>query len=712
MNIVSIEVCNFRLLQKFRLDLESNLSLVLGKNNAGKTSLLSVLDKFINSSDRNRMSFDDFNVDLREMLIKLVTGAEALGDEAEYEPLGITLKLFIRYDSSDDLAQVAQLIMSLDPADDNIILLFEYVISYAQLVGMLEEYRKTSDKYDGDPSLFLKENQHEFFDQIRRKSLSFADQSVFTDLTKEKISLDEVISFRSISAKRSVTNKDNDKTLSTQTATIYKKTSEGQEQQAAVDEFKRQLRATDKDLSGIYQSMFSGVLGKVAKFGGAKLAETNIKIASTLQHRELLDGNTTVMYSHDSHDLPEHFNGLGYMNLISMIFEIEMLMTSFRRSIKERPAALNLLFIEEPEAHTHPQMQYVFIKNIKSLLKESRQREDGIEIHLQTVVSTHSSHIVSECDFDDIKYLRRFPGRNGVDAKNLKDLKCEYTSADPLQNIQAEQHYKFLKQYLTLNRAELFFADKAILIEGETERVLLPAMMRKLDQEQYDEDFAPLLSQNISLVEVGAHSQIFEKFIHFIGIKALVLTDIDSGATRTLFEDDGVTPLYYQNGSIKRESRKCAPDDAMADHTSNGALVFYHGKQREDLKYFLDLQSQDKPLSKIDGIWQVREDGYLFLAYQTKEGGCYGRSFEDAFFSINKDFLGRDAGKFPSLTQKWFDKYVNDECDVFMFSEKAVGSKPSLAIEILLNSVPAGGVDFSNWKTPHYIQEGLEWLRK
>lgn len=685
---------------------------MLGKNNSGKTSLLSVLDKFINSSDRNRMSFDDFNVDLRERLVKLVAGTEAPGDEVDYEPLGITLKLLIKYDASDDLAQVAQLIMSLDPVDDNIILSFEYVISYAQLVAMREEYRKTSDKYDGDPSLFLKENQHEFFDQIRRKSLSFADQSVFTDLTKEKISIDEVISFRSISAKRSVTNKDNDKTLSTQTATIYKKTSESQEQQAAVEEFKRQLRATDKDLSSIYQGMFSGVLSKVAKFGGAKLAETNIKIASTLQHRELLDGNTTVMYSHDSHDLPEHFNGLGYMNLISMIFEIEMLMTSFRRSIKERPAALNLLFIEEPEAHTHPQMQYVFIKNIKSLLKESRKREDGVEIHLQTVISTHSSHIVSECDFDDIKYLRRLLGRNGVDAKNLKDLKCEYTSSDPLENIQAEQHYKFLKQYLTLNRAELFFADKAILIEGETERVLLPAMMRKLDQEQYDEDYAPLLSQNISLVEVGAHSQIFEKFIHFIGIKALVLTDIDSGAIEILFEDDGVTPQYYKNGSPKKESRKCTPDDAMADHTSNGALVFYHSKKREDLKYFLALQSKDKALSKIDGSWQVREDGYLFLAYQTKEGDCYGRSFEDAFFSINKDFLGRDASRFPSLTQKWFDKYISDECDVFTFSENAVGSKPSLAIEILLNSVPAGDLDFSNWKTPHYIQEGLEWLRK
>lgn len=88
-----------------------------------------------------------------------------------------------------------------------------------------------------------------------------------------------------------------------------------------------------------------------------------------------------------------------------------------------------------------------------------------------------------------------------------------------------EQNYRFLKKYLTLNRAELFFADKAIFIEGDTERILLPAMMKKVDIEKPED---PLLSQNISIIEVGAHSHIFERFIEFIGIKGIIITDIDS----------------------------------------------------------------------------------------------------------------------------------------------------------------------------------------
>lgn len=45
MKIKEIKVENFRLLKEFQLELEDDLSLLIGKNNVGKTSLLVVLDK-------------------------------------------------------------------------------------------------------------------------------------------------------------------------------------------------------------------------------------------------------------------------------------------------------------------------------------------------------------------------------------------------------------------------------------------------------------------------------------------------------------------------------------------------------------------------------------------------------------------------------------------------------------------------------------------
>ena len=80
-----------------------------------------------------------------------------------------------------------------------------------------------------------------------------------------------------------------------------------------------------------------------------KINEFNIEIISTLQHRELLKGNTTVVYKHDEDNrLPEHYNVLGYMNLISMIFKIEILVHEFKRETDKIPSDINLLFIEEP----------------------------------------------------------------------------------------------------------------------------------------------------------------------------------------------------------------------------------------------------------------------------------------------------------------------------------------------------------------------------
>ena len=289
----------------------------------------------------------------------MISGEDPVPPEHEYVPIGMQLKITIKYSEDDDLGQVSALIMSLDPDDDLINLGFEYNLSYSQLVAFCMSYQEEKENYDGDALLYISEQHGKYFGDIVRKSYLSGECSRYTDLTKEKISLEEVLSFRSISARRNVTNKDSDKTLSGQTAKIYKRTEETDEQKETVNLFKKKLRSADKDLSTVYQSMFAKLLGSVERFGGVSHAETSLKIASTLQHRELLEGNTTVLYRYEDHDLPEHFNGLGYMNLISMIFEIDLLMTSFRRAVNQRPAAINLLFIEEPEAHTHPQMQYV-----------------------------------------------------------------------------------------------------------------------------------------------------------------------------------------------------------------------------------------------------------------------------------------------------------------------------------------------------------------
>ncbi len=375
-----------------------------------------------------------------------------------------------------------------------------------------------------------------------------------------------------------------------------------------------------------------------------------------------------------------------------MIFEIEILVQEFKMGKDKKPADINLLFIEEPEAHTHPQMQYVFIKNIKKLLGEGIKREDGENRGLQYIISTHSSHIVSNSDFNDIKYLKR-NDFNSVISKNIGELEKEYSDAGE------ERNYRFLKQYLTLNRAELFFAEKAIFIEGDTERLLLPAMMKKIDLES---PVNPINSQNISIVEVGNYANVFEKFIDFIGVKSLIITDIDSVKRDFIRNDDGSIKTS-STGKKRMSDYSCLV--SLGERSSNPAINFFFGETP-----FIQLRSlnfEEKCFGK-DIKWKVNPQGYLQIAFQTEENSYQGRSFEDAFFSLerNVEFIKTNRSKFKGL--KNLKLFYDSTKTPFDLAEKCIDSKGTFAIDILLCS----NDELNNWEIPAYIKEGLLWLKK
>lgn len=688
MKITKLQIENFRLLKDFSMDLEEDLSLVIGKNNTGKTSILSVLDKFLN--EKSKFSYDDLNIDFKNELEVLIKSEDT---PKEFSPKGIKLKIIIEYDEKDDLSNVSRVLMDLDPENNKIVLGFEFTVSYSDFLKLKSDYatfainekRKVDAKKKNktrELDDFFKQELYSYF-HIQKKSFEFdlkinqANDLNFIDLERDGISIRDIINFKYISARRDVTNKERENTLSKQTSNLYKKQEDNSQKMQATEDFKDQLSETDTTLSGIYKDLFKDVIKKVQDFGGIKINDTDIEIISTLQHKELLEGNTTVVYTHDDHKLPEHYNGLGYMNLISMIFEIEILVQDFKRDKDKKPADINLLVIEEPEAHTHPQMQYIFIKNIKKLLAEGVKRDDGIHRPLQYIITTHSSHIVADSDFDDIKYLKA-QNKNNVVAKNLSDLRKQYDT-DPNQ-------YQFLKQYLTISRAEIFFADKAVLIEGDTERILIPTFMRKVDLEEEarlkaegnEDTFLPLLSQNISIIEVGAYSQIFKKFIEFLGIKSLILTDIDA---------------------INDNEAACPVNEGT--NTSNSAIKhFLNGITWNNLKALpIGNRTVLVGSSKVCICYQQEE------ANQTDEK-YHARSFEDAFIHINRVFVNDKKDEFQGLqNRKLFEDGANN---AYVLAGSCIKKKTHFALDILFHSDER----FSNWNIPAYIKNGLLWLKQ
>lgn len=154
-----------------------------------------------------------------------------------------------------------------------------------------------------------------------------------------------------MSARRNVSNA-TDLELSALASTYYEKSKNQEENNVTTLNFEKKVDETDRAFDDIYSETFKKLMDKLSKFGGIKKNENIVKVISQIQVSKLLKDNTTVVYDDQSNFLPENYNGLGYLNLFSIIMKIETIMSDFRKDNKkdEQPADINILFIEEPEA--------------------------------------------------------------------------------------------------------------------------------------------------------------------------------------------------------------------------------------------------------------------------------------------------------------------------------------------------------------------------
>lgn len=206
------------------------------------------------------------------------------------------MKLFIEYDEHDDLSNIGdKVIMDLDPDNKIVVLGFEYYLSEDRFNALKSDYKASTKEGEGNPkgnkdvSSFIKNNIAHYF-QIAKKSILFdttlqkEDDSIFTDLLKEKIQIDKIINFKWISAKRNVSNKDTENTLSSQSARIYNKMEAKNSNPVVIAKFKEALYDTDENLNNIYREIFQEVIDDVKTFGGIKQEESVINCTRAKQN--------------------------------------------------------------------------------------------------------------------------------------------------------------------------------------------------------------------------------------------------------------------------------------------------------------------------------------------------------------------------------------------------------------------------------------------
>lgn len=162
-----------------------------------------------------------------------------------------------------------------------------------------------------------------------------------------------------------------------------------------------------------------------------------------------------------------------------------------------------ILAVEEPEAFLHPQKQ-------KELYQDVLAAQSS---NLRVIVTTHSPYIVSETPFAKLGLVKK----DGQHASLF------------VPSISSQKEREMFDAYSDDINAQLFFAEKVVLVEGESDcRVLKVLLQKKLGN----------AAHRVSIISAAGNAN-FSPFLRMIRawkeakIPHLVVTDFDSLTTST-----------------------------------------------------------------------------------------------------------------------------------------------------------------------------------
>ena len=423
-----------------------------------------------------------------------------------------------------------------------------------------------------------------------------------------------------------------------------------------------QEREIDKTVRDTSLTSLKDTISALEGTNGGKSGELMLDMQITEEDiSDLLQRITTATYNVDGYYLGESSQGLGYSNLIYIHLQLK----EYEKNIDK--LKVNMFFLEEPESHMHPQMQQVFIKYLL----------DYYQSKLQGLITTHSNEVVRVAGISHLRVIRRA----GDFRSNLYDLSLLLKELKESGALSDNELANFFDWFFEIGYSEIVFADKAIFYEGDTERLFIRKAMT-LDK------YEKLSQQYIAFIQVGgAYAKNYEKLIRLLGIKSLIITDID-----------------YEKDKITVQEIKCSK-------TTNATI-----------KHFYSLiHPSDEPTVSNLYAWEYANenifDDLIFICFQTDKDG-YARTLEEAM--LNKYFFMNVCDTYKK--SEWNQKRKDSKL-IFSIPNKKDGNNLSgddmVSIRDILSSSSKNKTDFMysvimngyvEAMMPEYIERGLTWL--
>lgn len=412
--VVAIRVADFRSLTNIEVLLH-DLTVLVGANNAGKTSLLDAF-QFAIGANRRLLGREDIRLGQDEADVPKDRRAVV---DILLRPVGPDREVIESFPSGSYWTNLWGTGIAQDDEQDDMVGM-RSVLEWSEVHG---DYRTTRK--------FLKEWR------------PFADWLDAEDGDTVSAAQIEPIALHYIDAKRDL--EDDLRTRGSfwrrLTDDLGLTAKDVEELEDALSEINKTLVDKSEVLKHLRENLTE--LQKVIAFEKA-----GIDIAPVPRHlRDLSRGVDVSLNSGGGSAFPLTRHGMGTRSLASLL--VFRAFASWRQSKAEEggDAVHTLLAVEEPESHLHPHAQ-------KALFAQIR------DIPGQRIVSTHSPYFVAQSRLEDLRLL----------VKNKSDTKVSQLDPSKLNTNERRK----LDREVMASRGDLLFSRALILFEGESEEQALP----------------------------------------------------------------------------------------------------------------------------------------------------------------------------------------------------------------------------------------------
>ncbi len=725
MKLKLLGIYNYRqFIQEF-IYMEDGITFLAGANNSGKTSIIELMNRLFGETSV-KISTNDLPVEmyhkwigdcenlirdcygtakekeefiktLQDKLIGSVENPVQFVDQIERESMKV--KLEIGYDSEDTIELFSPYLMDLDEKTYRFYFLYQYKFMPNLFINLLDKQFDKCKKIleslmDKNGLEKGKERIEQFIihivEQCYRERYFYADKN-YKNLQKIEEPKDfyKLFHYRHIWANRDMPDEKGDKKKKSISSAMIEFI--GKEKWEKVfEEWPDSIMdlISRVDIQGNLTNNLLHELNTVVTDisqtnGGRKEAIVIEPDVTDADIKELLQNVSKAKYKIDGYQyyFGEETQGLGYSNMIYMHLQLQKYLKEFED--EEQNKKVNFFVIEEPEAHMHPQMQKEFVRYLLKMYKDKK---------MQGIVTTHASEVVRIAGISSIRVVRK---TSKIFEKRICDM-CMFLNDLKLNKKDIENEYNILYQ---INFADIIFADKVIMFEGDTERMYLKRLLQR-------PEYRALEQQYIAFVQVGgAYTHWYRELIEFLKIKTLILTDID----------------YEKNEKMINKIK--------GSYTTNGGLKDYYVHQKMKMKDMSKFKLKIKDLYEWQNNGKNKIGDYIMVSFQGEKDGCT-RTLEEAmlakFYDLNiEDTLLREdweKKKKKSKLEFKIPKKNGKNAEVEMGETECVEDiEEKLGVREIVNATSNYKTDFMysvllNEKEkdvlPSYIEEGLKWLTK